>query len=155
VVGSISAKSYNFLTMKFPQEGKAQPAGTQFLGLVDSLIDLFKDPDVSNVDVVFINYKTDDKGERVVEDGMHVAEIRAVGIRAINVEVQEELRKMWDLPTFLGLLVLWLHQKNKKLGILKFHPMIPGPNAPKAEAFAGWEKTAIAAYAERNKKFMN
>jgi hypothetical protein len=86
--------------MKFAHEGKAQPAGTQFLGLVDSLIDLFKQPGISEVDVVFINYKVDAKGERIVEGGMNVEEIRAVGIRAINKEVQEELRKQWDLPSF-------------------------------------------------------
>jgi hypothetical protein len=51
-------------TMDFADEGKVQPAGTQYLGLIDSLIDLLKNKDVSDVEVVFISYKLDSKGER-------------------------------------------------------------------------------------------
>jgi hypothetical protein len=50
----------------------------------------------------------------------------------------------------MSLLVLWLRPAEKKLGILKFHPLIPGKVAPKAEDFEDSERKAIAAYIQRN-----
>jgi hypothetical protein len=49
------------------------PPETLFPKLIDSLREVFAKPDVERVEVFFINYKLDEKGERVVEDNQHVA----------------------------------------------------------------------------------
>jgi hypothetical protein len=138
--------------MGFADEGKVQPAGTQYLGLIDSLIDLFKNKDVSDVEVVFISYKLDAGGEKIVEDGQHVVEIRPIGIRAINAEVREELRKQYDLAPMMSLMVLWLRRnvgKEGRLGTLSFKPVAPGKTQPEKGDFDPWEKKAISFYLHR------
>jgi hypothetical protein len=138
--------------VEFEQEGKIQPAGTQFLGLVDSLIDLFKVPTVSNVEVIFISYKLDEKGEKTVEDGMHVVEFNALVIRGIGPEVREELRKKIQTPDLLvSLLVLWLDSSRPgKIGIQKFYDVLPG-ESPKAGDYLPWEQECIGGYMKRHK----
>lgn len=133
-------------------DGKVQPAGTQYLGLIDSLIDLFKNPDVSDVEVVFISYKLDSKGERIVEDNQHVVEIRPIGIRGIGDQVKQELRKQYELAPLMSLMVLWLNPKvgkEGKLGTMSFKPVPPGKNAPAKGDFDSWEKKAIGFYLQR------
>jgi hypothetical protein len=136
--------------MKFADEGKPQPAGTQFLGLVDSLIDLFKEPGVENVEVIFVNYTLDEKGERVVEDNQHVVEFHAMHIRGIGPEVQAELKKSYAKDLLVSLLVLWQPPaKPGKLGTLKFHPVVPGKPI-EAGRFEMWEQEVIAGYMQRH-----
>src|ERR1035438_6283432 len=132
--------------MKFPDEGKMQPAGTQFLGLIDSLIDIFKEPGVSNVEVHFTALKLDEKGERIVEDGQNVAQTRLIGIRAINDEVKEELRKAYEVEPLISLMVLWMRSapEGRKMGMLKFQPVQPGKPVPKDADYETWEKLAIS-----------
>jgi hypothetical protein len=136
--------------MKFANEGMRQPAGTQFLGVVDSLIDLFKEPSISGVEVIFISYKLDEKGEKVVADNQQVAEIRAVGITGIGPQTQETLREQYDKSPMLSLMVLWRRPSAEKLGILKFQPIIPGQPFPRKAEYEQWEQAAIAAYIHRN-----
>jgi hypothetical protein len=137
--------------MKFEDEGKLQPAGTQFLGLIDSLIDIFKEPGVSDVEVHFTALKLDEKGERIVEDGQNVAQTRLIGIRAINDEVKEELRNAYEVEPLISLMVLWMRSAStgRKMGMLKFQPVQPGKPAPKDADYEPWEKLAISDYVRR------
>jgi hypothetical protein len=137
--------------MRFADEGKLQPAGTQFLGLIDSLIDIFKEPGVSDVEVHFTALKRDDKGEQVVEDGQNVAQTRLIGIRAINDEVKEELRKAYEVEPLISLMVLWMHSapRGRKMGMLKFQPVQPGKPARKDADYEPWDKLAISDYVRR------
>lgn len=138
--------------MNLADEGKVQPAGTQYLGLIDSLIDLFKSKEATDVEVVFISYKLDAKGEKIVEDNQNVVEIRPIGIRAINAEVREELRKQYESAPLMSLMVLWLRRnvgKEGRLGILSFKPAAPGKTKPEKEDHDPWEKKAISFYLHR------
>ena len=138
--------------MNLADEGKPQPAGTQFLGLVDSLIDVFNEPGISDVEVVFIGYKLDDKGQNVVKDGQHVAEIRSIGLGGIDDrQTQDALRAEYEMAPLISLLFLWTRpSSNEKLGILKFQPITPGKPAPPKAKQEPWEKSAIADYIHRN-----
>ncbi|MGA2167476.1 MAG: hypothetical protein ABSG62_04650, partial [Terracidiphilus sp.] len=126
------------------------PAGTQFSSLVDSLTDLFKDPGTSGVEVIFISFKLDEKGEKVVEDNQHVAQIRAVGVTGISHETQEVLREQYDMAPLISLMVLWIRPSAEKLGILKFQPIALGNPPPKTAEYEDWEKKAIGSYIHRN-----
>jgi hypothetical protein len=93
------------------------PAGTQFSSLMNSLNDIFKDPSVSDVAVIFISLKLDDLGEKVVEDNQHVAQIRVVGVNGISEEIQESLRQQYETSPLISLLVLWTVVATRKCRI--------------------------------------
>jgi hypothetical protein len=128
-----------------------RPPGTQFLGLFDSLIDIFKEPGISDVEVHFTALKLDDKGDRIVEGGQRVAQTRLIGIRAINDEMKDELRKAYEAAPLISLMVLWMRSAatGKKMGMLKFQPVPPGQPAPKEADYETWEKLAISDYVRR------
>jgi hypothetical protein len=125
------------------------PAGTQFSSLMNSLNDIFKDPSVSDVAVIFISLKLDDLGEKVVEDNQHVAQIRVVGVNGISEEIQESLRQQYETSPLISLLVLWTRRSPQKLGILKFCPVTPDNPDPTPD-YEDWEKRAVSAYMERH-----
>jgi hypothetical protein len=137
--------------MKFSDEGEILPAGTQFLGLIDSLIDIFREPGVSDVEVHFTSLKVDDKGERIVEDGQNVAQTRLIGVRAINDGAKEELRRAYESQPLISLMVFWMRAAptGKKMGMLKFQPVQPGKPAPTDADYETWEKLAISDYVRR------
>jgi hypothetical protein len=113
--------------MNLADEGKVQPAGTHFLGLIDSLIDLFNKPGISHVEVVFAHFKVNAKGEKILENKKNVAEIRAVAITGISPEIQEELRKKSEQPMLISQMILYRDAANPGgPGILKFRPVTPG-----------------------------
>jgi hypothetical protein len=93
--------------MGFELEGKTNPAGTMYLGLIDMLIDLFKQK-VSDVQVVFISYKLNDRGEIVMEGGKDVVELRPIAITGLSSEIRDELKRQYDTTGHLiSLLVFW------------------------------------------------
>jgi hypothetical protein len=132
------------------KRAKQYPPGSLFGGLVESLTEIVKDPSISNLEVVFISLKLDDKGEKVVEDGQHVAQIRAIGIEGIDSESQAVLSEQFDMSPLISTLVLWTRKSTEKLGILKFHPVTADNPAPEAGEYQDWEKKAIGAYLHRN-----
>jgi hypothetical protein len=72
---------------------QVNPAGTAFLELIDMLIDLTKDPAVSNIEVVMGSYEVDEQGKDKLIDGQLSVEMRPMIVRGMNKAVQEELRK--------------------------------------------------------------
>jgi hypothetical protein len=138
--------------MKFSDEGERLPAGTQFLALIDSLIDIFREPGVSDVEVHFTALKLDEKGERIVEDGQNIAQTHLIGVSAINDAAKEKLRAVYEARApLLSLMVLWMHSSptGRKMGMLKFHPVPPGQPVPKKGDYEIWEKRAISDYVRR------
>jgi hypothetical protein len=135
--------------MNLADEGKVQPAGTQFLALVDSLIDLFQKPGISHVEVVFVHYKLDAKGEKVLENNKHVASIDALAITGISLEIREEIRKKSEDPSLISQMVLYRDAaKPGGPGVLKFRPV--GPGQPSTAQYEAWEIEALLSYAQRN-----
>jgi hypothetical protein len=125
------------------------PPGTEFSGLMTSLNDLFSDTSVSDVEVVFISFKLDDLGEKVVEDNQYVAQIRAVGISGISDEAQDALREQYEMAPLMSLLVLWTRPSTEKLSIVKFYRVNPDDPNPTPH-YEDWEKRAVRAYMERH-----
>jgi hypothetical protein len=136
--------------MKFADEGNPQPAGTQFLGLMDSLIDLFNNPDISHVEVVFVSYKLDEKGEHIQKDGKYIAEIHAIAITGISPKIKEELRKHSETDALFSQMILYCDASRPKgMGILKFRSLAPGTE----QGYEEWEMKAILNYRDRNGPF--
>ncbi len=136
--------------MNLADEGKVQPAGTQFLALVDSLIDMFQKPGISHVEVIFVHYKLDGKGEKILENGKHVASINALAITGISPEIREEIRKNSEDPSLMSQMILYRDAaKPGGPGILKFRPVGPGHLSP--AKYEAWEIEALRNYAQRNK----
>ncbi len=66
---------------------KIHPPGTQFSGLTEELARLFEDEKCSNIEVVLLSNKLDDQGNKVMNDGMNVAEIRPIGVHVFDEEL--------------------------------------------------------------------
>lgn len=98
------------------------PPENLFAKLLDSLREVFLKPKAEHVEVDFIHYKMDEKGEKVIEDGHHVAQIRPVGISGLDDGVERVLGEQFDMGPNLFLLILWSRPRVEKLGILKFGP---------------------------------
>jgi hypothetical protein len=127
------------------------PPETLFPKLIDSLREVFAKPDVERVEVLFIGYKLDQKGERVVADNQHIAQITPVGISGLSDETEGTLKHQFDLSSpALSLLVLWSRPRVEKLGVLKFWRANPESPVPKTD-YEEWEQIAIRDYIDRNR----
>jgi len=136
--------------MSFELEGKINPAGTMYLGLIDMLIDLFKGSGVSNVEVNFISYRMDDKGQILLEDGQDVVEIRPFAIGGLSTKIREELKKEYDSTGHLiSLIVFWSDRALPPpgLGLLKLGT--PRGNGSKVSDLTPIEKQALGDYLNR------
>lgn len=125
------------------------PPENLFAKLLDSLRDVFLKPEVEHVEVDFIHYKMDGKGEKVVEDGHHIAQIRPVGISGLDEEVEGVLREQFAMGPNLSLLILWSRPRVEKLGILKFCRANSEHPIPETD-YEAWEQLAIRAYMDRH-----
>jgi hypothetical protein len=129
---------------------KIHPSGTQFAGLMEELARLFENEKCSNIEVVLLSNKLDDQGNKVVHDGMYVAEIRPMGIHILDDQTHEFLKREYDRLPLLSILVLWTRYGAGKLGIMKFLSILDGEPVPEQVEYAEWESKAIAAYLDRH-----
>lgn len=129
------------------------PAGTAFLGLIDVLIDLTKDPNVSNIEVVTGRYEVDEQGKDKLIDGQLSVALRGVVVRGMNKAVQDELRKEIEVGPLSYLMILWTERSARgPLGILKFDPETKQQRELGAAGLDRVEKSAIADYLQRATK---
>lgn len=128
------------------------PAGTAFLGLIEALIDLKNDPNVSNIEVVMGSYEVDEQGKDKLVDGQLSVEMCSMIVKGMNKDVQEQLRKEIDARPLAYLLILWTDRSARgPLGIMIFDP-VTKQQAQKQGGMAGLdkvEKSAIASYLQR------
>jgi hypothetical protein len=130
---------------------KIHPPGTQFAGLMEELQRLFEDEKCTNIEVTLLSNKLDDRGEKLVNEGMYVAEIRPIGIHVLDEDTRRFLKQEYERLPLLSMLVLWTRYGAGKLGILKFQPVSENEPVPKHVDYAEWESKAIAAYLDRHK----
>lgn len=123
--------------------------GTLFAGIMEELERLFADDKCHNVEVVVLSNRLDDQGRKVVNEGMHAAELRAIGIHLLDGETRQTLEREFERLPVLGLLVLWTRYGAGKIGIMKFQPMSENDPASDHAVYAEWESKAIAAYLDR------
>jgi hypothetical protein len=133
--------------------GEANPAGTAFLGLIDALIDLTKDPNVSNIEVVMGSYEIDEQGKDKLIDGQLSVALRGVVVRGMNKAVQEELRKEIEAGPLSYLMILWTERSARgPLGIMTFDPVTKQQREPGVAGLDKVQKSAIADYLQRAAK---
>jgi hypothetical protein len=129
---------------------KIHPPGTQFEGLIEELARLFEDEKRRNVELVLLSNKLDDQGNKVINDGMYVAEIRSIGIHVFDKETRQSLKREYERFPLLSMLVLWTRYGVGKLGIMKFQPVQENEPIPEQAEYEKWESKAIAAYLHRH-----
>jgi hypothetical protein len=133
--------------------GEVHPAGTAFLGLIDALIDLTKDPSVSNIEVVMGSYEVDEQGKDKLIDGQLSVALRGVLVRGMNQAVQEELRKQIEAGPLSYLMILWTERSARgPLGIMIFDPVTKEHREPGVAGLDKVQKSAIADYLQRATK---
>jgi hypothetical protein len=129
---------------------KIHAPGTAFPALLEDLSRLSEDPKCNDLEVTFLSNKLDESGQKVVNGGMHVAEIRAIGIHVFDDETRAVLKREYDKFPVLSILVLWTRYGAGKLGILQLRPMQREDDIPVVDEYEEWEGKAIAAYLHRH-----
>lgn len=129
---------------------KIYPPGTQFAQLMEELARLFQDDKCTNIEVTFLSIKLDDRGNKVVDDNMYVAEIRPIGLHVLNEDTRQFLKQEYERLPLVSLLVLWTRYGAGKLGIMKFQPVAENEPVPTEVNYEEWEAKAISAYLDRH-----
>lgn len=129
---------------------KIHAPGTAFPALLEDLSRLSEDPKCNDLEVTFLSNKLDESGQKIVNGGMHVTEIRAMGIHVFDDETQVVLKREYDKSPVLSILVLWTRYGAGKLGILQLRPMQGEDDIPVVGEYEEWEGKAIAAYLHRH-----
>ena len=129
---------------------KIHPPGTQFAGLLEELARLFENEKCNNIEVVLLSNKLDDQGNKVMNEGMYVAEIRPIGVHVFDEETRQSLKREYERLPLLSMLVLWTRYGAGKLGIMKFLPVSENEAIPEQVDYAEWETKAIATYLDRH-----
>jgi len=129
---------------------KTYPPGTQFAHLLEQLASLLQDEKCANIEVAFISYKLDDQGNKVLDDNMHLAEIRPIAVYGLTERTRQSLRLEYERFPLLSLLVLWTRYGAGKLGIMKFHALAENEPLPSDVGFEKWEAKAICSYLDRH-----
>jgi hypothetical protein len=129
------------------------PEGTMFLGLIDSLIDVVKDPAISRIEVIMSSYELDGDGKKKLVSGKHSIAQRAFVIRGMNKEVQDKLREQFDASPIISLMILWMErfQNENKMGVLTFDPATK-QKTHRVSDYDDVEKSVIANYLQRQAK---
>src|SRR5439155_7665096 len=123
---------------------KIHPPGTQFSGLTEELHHLLEDSKCTNIEVILLSNKLDDQGEKILDGGMYVAEIRSIGIRGLDDVTYQPLKQEYERLPLLSMLVLWTRYGAGKLGIMRFLAVPKNEPAPDHVDYAEWESRAIA-----------
>lgn len=105
---------------------KIHAPGMAFPALLEDLSRLSEDPKCNDLEVTFLSNKLDESSQKIVNGGMHVAEIRAIGIHVFDDETRAVLKREYDKFPVLSILVLWTRYGAGKLGILQLRPMLQG-----------------------------
>jgi hypothetical protein len=129
---------------------KIHAPGTAFPALLENLSRLSEDPKCNDLEVTFLSNKLDESGQKIVNGGMHVAEIRAIEIHVFDDETRAALKREYDKFPVLSILVLWTRYGAGKLGILQLRPMQGEGDIPVVSEYEEWEGKAIAAYLHRH-----
>jgi hypothetical protein len=129
---------------------KIHPPGTAFPALLEDLARLSEDPKCNDLEVTFLSNKLDESGQKIVNGGRHVAEIRAIGIHVFDDETRAVLKREYDKSPVLSILVLWTRYGAGKLGILQLRPMQREDDIPVVGEYEEWEGESIAAYLHRH-----
>jgi hypothetical protein len=133
---------------------ETNPKGTIFVELIAELMDLLKNPNVSRIEVVIANYELDDNGQRKVDGGKEVVAIRPFIVRAMDKDVQDELRKELDSGPITLLMILWIDRTKAgvPLGMFFFDAAAGKKRTPGIDGMDHLEKSVMADYLNRQVK---
>jgi hypothetical protein len=93
MMGPISDPLYDEVLYRGLPMTEINPAGTLFLGLIEELIDLLQDPNVSRIEVVIGGHEVDENDKPKLVDGKESFALRPFAISGMDTQVQEALRR--------------------------------------------------------------
>jgi hypothetical protein len=132
---------------------QVNPAGNATLGLIETLIDLVKNPDASRIEVAMARYRLDAQGLKIrLEDGTHSIAIRSLEVKDVDTNTQEKLRRELEAVPISCLMVLWMQGSGKesKLGAATFDPKTNSRKA-RAATLDEVEKFTLSDYIQRHR----
>lgn len=128
--------------------------GAATLGLVETLIDLVKNPEASRIEVAMARYRLDEQGLKIMmEDGKHSIAIRSLEVKDMGTDTQEKLRRELEAVPISCLMVLWMQgfAKESKLGAATFDPITKKRKA-RVATLDEIERFSISDYIQRHRQ---
>jgi hypothetical protein len=123
---------------------KTNPAGTMFVGLIEELMDVLKDPSNSSVEVIMASFDSNATGDEKLVDGKLPVSIRAFEISGIDKNVRDSLRAEYDAAPLALLMIVYTTKTSKGSGVRSARFAEPGTDT---KALAN---TALVQYAQRH-----
>jgi hypothetical protein len=132
---------------------QVNPAGAATLGLVETLIDLVKNPNASRIEVAVGSYHLDAQGLKIREDGKHSIALRSFEVKDMNSDTQEQLRQEIETGPISCLMILWMEgfAQESRLGAATFDPITNNRKA-RAATLDEVERFAISDYIQRHRR---
>ncbi len=127
--------------------------GTAFASLSNKLTKIHGEPKNSHVELYLQRIKLDQSGNRIVEEGMWVAEVLHIGLSDFDQRAQTALKREFDKAPIIAVLALWTRYGAGKLGILRIRPVIESadPLSVDGHDYDDWEDIVIPEYMHRHK----
>jgi hypothetical protein len=122
------------------------------LGLVETLIDLVKNPGASRIEVAMGSYHLDAQGLKIMEGGKHSIALSSFEVKDMNSDTQEQLRQQIEAGPVTCLMVLWMQgfAKESKLGAATFDPKTKSRKA-RAATLDEVERFVVSDYIQRHR----
>ena len=132
---------------------QVNPAGTVTLGLVETLIDLVKNPNASRIEVAMASYHLDAQGLKIREGGKHSIALRSFEVKDMDSDTQEQLRQHLEAGPVSCLMILWMEGfgQESKLGAATFDPITNNRKA-RAATLDEVERFTISDYIQRHRQ---
>jgi hypothetical protein len=128
-------------------------AGAAILGLVETLIDLVKNPNASRIEVAMGSYNLDAQGLKIREGGKHSIALRSFEVKDMGTNTQEQLRQQIEAGPVTCLMILWMEGSGQesKLGAATFDPITYNRKA-RAATLDEVERFTISDFIQRHRE---
>jgi hypothetical protein len=132
---------------------EVNPAGAATLALVETLIDLIKNPNASRIEVAMGSYSLDAQGLKIREGGKHSIALRSFEVKDMDSDTQEQLRQQIEAGPVSCLMILWMEgfAQESKLGAATFDPITNNRKA-RAATLDEVERFAISDFIQRHRQ---
>jgi hypothetical protein len=132
---------------------QVNPAGAASLGLIETLIDLVKNPNASRIEVAMGSYSLDAQGLKIREDGKHSIALRSFEVKDMDSDTQKQLRQQIEAGPVSCLMILWMEGSGQesKLGAATFDPITNNRKA-RAATLDEVERFVISDFIQRHRQ---
>lgn len=135
------------------ERAQVHSAATAFASLSDQIGEIVGEPKNSNVELYLQRIKLGENRDKIVENGMWLAEIIHIGLSGFDQHARAALKREFDIAPITAVLVLWIRYGAGTLGTLRVRLLKQGddPKSVDKRDYDDWERQVIPEYLKRHK----